>query len=191
MAAGLGAHVTIMDVSLARLRYLDDIMPANVDTMMSNEYNIRELVKTSDLIIGAVLIPGAKAPHLITRDMLKTMRPGTVMVDVAVDQGGCIETCKPTTHENPTFIIDDVVHYCVANMPGAVPYTSTLALTNATLPYAIQLANKGWQRACKENKELLLGLNVVKGEIVYQGVSEAWNLPYTNVTEVLQTATTV
>jgi alanine dehydrogenase len=191
MAAGLGAHVTIMDVSLARLRYLDDIMPANVDTMMSNEYNIRELVKTSDLIIGAVLIPGAKAPHLITRDMLKTMRPGTVMVDVAVDQGGCIETCKPTTHENPTFIIDDVVHYCVANMPGAVPYTSTLALTNATLPYAIQLANKGWQRACKENKELLLGLNVVKGEIVYQGVSEAWNLPYTNVAEVLQTATTV
>jgi alanine dehydrogenase len=191
MAAGLGAHVTIMDVSLARLRYLDDIMPANVDTMMSNEYNIRELIKTSDLIIGAVLIPGAKAPHLITRDMLKTMRPGTVLVDVAVDQGGCIETCKPTTHENPTFIIDDVVHYCVANMPGAVPYTSTLALTNATLPYAIQLANKGWQRACKENKELLLGLNVVKGEVVYQGVSEAWNLPYTNVTEVLQTATTV
>lgn len=191
MAAGLGAHVTIMDVSLARLRYLDDIMPANVDTMMSNEYNIRDLVKTSDLIIGAVLIPGAKAPHLVTRDMLKTMRPGTVLVDVAVDQGGCIETCKPTTHENPTFIIDDVVHYCVANMPGAVPYTSTLALTNATLPYAIQLANKGWKWACKENKELLLGLNVVKGEVVYRGVSEAWNLPYTNVTEVLQSATTV
>jgi alanine dehydrogenase len=170
MAAGLGAHVTIMDVSLARLRYLDDIMPPNVDTMMSNEYNIRERIKVSDLIIGAVLIPGAKAPHLITRDMLKIMRPGTVLVDVAVDQGGCIETCKPTTHENPTYIIDDVVHYCVANMPGAVPYTSTMALTNATLPYAIQLANKGWKKACKENKELLLGLNVVKGEVVYKGV---------------------
>lgn len=189
MAAGLGAHVTIMDVSLPRLRYLDDIMPANVDTMMSNEYNIRDRIKVSDLIIGAVLIPGAKAPHLVTRDMLKIMRPGTVLVDVAVDQGGCIETCKPTTHENPTFIIDDVIHYCVANMPGAVPYTSTLALTNATLPYAIQLANKGWQKACRENIELQLGLNVVKGEVVYKGVSEAWNLPYTEVTEVLQTAT--
>ncbi|RYF03409.1 MAG: alanine dehydrogenase, partial [Oxalobacteraceae bacterium] len=136
MAAGLGAHVTIMDVSLPRLRYLSDIMPPNVQTMMSNEYNIREMVKVCDLIIGAVLIPGAKAPHLVTRDMLKLMRAGTVLVDVAVDQGGCIETCHPTTHEEPTFIIDDVVHYCVANMPGAVPYTSTLALTNATLPYA-------------------------------------------------------
>lgn len=188
MAAGLGAHVTIMDVSLARLRYLDDIMPANVDTMMSNEYNIRDLVKTSDLIIGAVLIPGAKAPHLITRDMLKTMRPGTVLVDVAVDQGGCIETCKPTTHENPTFIIDDVLHYCVANMPGAVPYTSTLALTNATLPYAIQLANKGWQKACKDNKELLSGLNVVKGEVVYKGVADAWGLTYTDVNDYVEMA---
>lgn len=189
MAAGLGAHVTIMDVSLSRLRYLDDIMPANVDTMMSNEYNIRELVKTSDLIIGAVLIPGAKAPHLVTRDMLKTMRPGTVLVDVAVDQGGCIETCKPTTHENPTFIIDDVVHYCVANMPGAVPYTSTLALTNATLPYAIQLANKGWKKACQDNKDLLSGLNVVKGEVVYKGVADAWGLAYTNVNNHLEMAT--
>jgi alanine dehydrogenase len=188
MAAGLGAHVTIMDVSLPRLRYLDDIMPANVDTMMSNEYNIRERIKVSDLIIGAVLIPGAKAPHLITRDMLKLMRPGTVLVDVAVDQGGCIETCKPTTHENPTFIIDDVVHYCVANMPGAVPYTSTMALTNATLPYAIQLANKGWQKACKENKELLSGLNVVKGEVVYKGVADAWGLSYTSVDDYLEMA---
>ena len=133
MAAGLGADVTILDVSLNRLRYLDDVMPANVNTFMSNEYNIRELIKSHDLIVGAVLIPGAKAPHLITRDMLKEMRPGTVLVDVAVDQGGCIETCKPTTHEDPTFIIDDVVHYCVANMPGAVPYTSTLALTNANI----------------------------------------------------------
>ncbi len=186
MAAGLGANVTIMDVSLPRLRHLDDIMPANVNTMMSNHYNITEAIKTSDLIVGAVLIPGAKAPHLITKDMLKLMRPGTVVVDVAVDQGGCIETCKPTTHENPTYIIDDVVHYCVANMPGAVPYTSTLALTNATLPYAIDLANKGWQKACRENNELRLGLNVVKGDVVYQGVADAWGLSYTDVANHLE-----
>jgi alanine dehydrogenase len=186
MAAGLGANVTIMDVNLQRLRYLEDVMPANVDTMMSNEYNIREQVQVSDLIIGAVLIPGAKAPHLITRDMLKTMKPGTVLVDVAVDQGGCIETCTPTTHENPTYIIDDVVHYCVANMPGAVPYTSTLALTNATLPYAIQLANKGWQQACRENRELQLGLNVVQGDVVYKGVADAFGLPLVNVREYLE-----
>ena len=185
MAAGMGADVTIMDVSLPRLRYLDDVMPANVNTFMSNEYNIRELIGSHDLIIGAVLIPGAKAPNLITRDMLKDMRPGTVLVDVAVDQGGCIETCKPTTHENPTYIIDDVVHYCVANMPGAVPYTSTLALTNATLPYAIQLANKGWKQACKDNKELMLGLNIINGEIVYKAVGEAFNLPSTGVEKFL------
>lgn len=181
MAAGMGADVTIMDLSLPRLRYLDDIMPANVNTMMSNEYNIRDLLPTHDLIIGGVLIPGAKAPHLITRDMLKLMRPGTVLVDVAVDQGGCIETCKPTTHEDPVFIIDDIVHYCVANMPGAVPYTSTLALTNATLPYALQLANKGWKQACKDNAELRLGLNVINGEVVYKGVADAFNLPFTPV----------
>lgn len=185
MAAGLGADVTIMDLSLPRLRYLDDIMPANVNTFMSNEYNIRELLPTHDLIIGAVLIPGAKAPHLITRDMLKDMTPGAVLVDVAVDQGGCIETCKPTTHENPTFEIDGIVHYCVANMPGAVPYTSTLALTNATLPYALQLANKGWKKACQDNNELRLGLNVIDGEVVYKGVSEAFNLPYTPVEKFL------
>ncbi|MBF7090006.1 alanine dehydrogenase [Flavobacterium sp. ALJ2] len=178
MAAGLGAQVTIMDVSLARLRYLDDIMPANVNTEMSNQYNITKAIADADLVVGAVLIPGAKAPHLITRDMLKLMRPGTVVVDVAVDQGGCIETCTPTTHENPTFIIDDIVHYCVANMPGAVPYTSTLALTNATLPYALQLANKGWQKACNENEELRKGLNIANGKILYKGVAEAWNLPY-------------
>jgi len=181
MAAGLGADVTIMDVSLPRMRYLDDVMPANVNTMMSNEYNIREMIKSADLIVGAVLIPGAKAPHLITRDMLKDMKPGTVLVDVAVDQGGCIETCKPTTHENPTFIIDDVVHYCVANMPGAVPYTSTLALTNATLPYAIQLAEKGWKQACNDNAELKLGLNVIQGEIVYKAVADAFDMPYAMV----------
>ncbi|MBT30194.1 MAG: alanine dehydrogenase [Thalassobius sp.] len=185
MAAGLGADVTIMDVNLQRLRYLDDIMPANVHTMMSNEYNIRELIKTHHLIVGAVLIPGAKAPSLITRDMLKDMKPGTVLVDVAVDQGGCIETCKPTTHQDPTFIIDDVVHYCVANMPGAVPFTSTLALTNATLPYAIQLANKGWQKATKENNELKLGLNVINGEVVYKAVADAFNLPFKNVEELI------
>lgn len=184
MAAGLGADVTIMDISLPRLRYLADIMPKNVKTMMSNEYNIREAIKDHDLIIGAVLIPGAKAPHLITRDMLKDMQKGTVLVDVAVDQGGCIQTCKPTTHEDPTFIIDDVVHYCVANMPGAVPYTSTLALTNATLPYAIQLAEKGWGRACKENRSLELGLNVVKGQVVYRAVAEAFGLDYTPVADV-------
>ncbi|WP_348798516.1 alanine dehydrogenase [Flavobacterium adhaerens] len=178
MAAGLGAQVTIMDVSLPRLRQLDDIMPANVMTQMSNNYNIKKAIVDADLIIGSVLIPGAKAPHLITRDMLKLMRPGTVLVDVAVDQGGCIETCTPTTHEDPTFIIDDIVHYCVANMPGAVPYTSTLALTNATLPYAIQLANKGWQKACAENEELRKGLNIANGKILYKGVAEAWNLPF-------------
>jgi alanine dehydrogenase len=178
MAAGLGAQVTIMDLSLPRLRHLDDIMPANVNTEMSNHYNIVRAIATADLIVGAVLIPGAKAPHLITRDMLKLMRPGTVVVDVAVDQGGCIETCTPTTHENPTFIIDDIVHYCVANMPGAVPYTSTLALTNATLPYAVELANKGWKKACAENEELKKGLNVANGKILYKGVAEAWNLPF-------------
>ena len=181
MAAGLGAQVTILDINLPRLRYLADIMPANVQTLFSNEYNIRRLIVNHDLIVGAVLIPGAKAPNLITRKMLKDMRPGTVLVDVAVDQGGCIETCKPTTHTNPTYIIDDVVHYCVANMPGAVPYTSTIALTNATLPYAIQLAEKGWKHACKDNAALKLGLNIINGKVVYQGVAEAFNLKYESV----------
>jgi alanine dehydrogenase len=185
IAAGMGADVTIMDVNINRLRYLDDVMPKNVHTMVSNEYTIREMIKDSDLIIGGVLVPGAKAPRLITRDMLKSMRPGTVLVDVAVDQGGCIETCKPTTHEDPTFIIDDVVHYCVANMPGAVPYTSTLALTNATLPYAIRLANQGWKKACQDNMELRNGLNVVEGEVVYKAVADAFSLPYTDVKKFL------
>ena len=185
MAAGLGADVTIMDVSLNRLRQLDDIMPANVKTQYSNDYNIREAVKTADLVIGGVLIPGAEAPKLITKDMLSTMRPGSVIVDVAIDQGGCFETSKPTTHAEPTYVVDGVVHYCVANMPGAVPYTSTLALTNATLPYAVQLANKGWKQACSDNADLRLGLNVVEGKVVYEGVSEAFNLPYTPVNEVL------
>ncbi len=185
MAAGLGAQVTIMDVNLDRLRYLNDVMPPNVVTRYSNEMNIRELLPLMDLIIGAVLIPGAKAPHLITREMLKDMAPGTVLVDVAVDQGGCIETCTPTTHAEPTFIIDDIVHYCVANMPGAVPYTSTIALTNATLPYAIQLANKGWKQACKDNKELAKGLNIINGDVVYDAVAEAFDLDYTPLNKYL------
>lgn len=181
MAAGLGAQVTIMDVSLDRLRYLNDVMPPNVVTRYSNEVNIRELIPHMDLIIGAVLIPGAKAPNLITRDMLKDMQAGTVLVDVAVDQGGCIETCRPTTHADPTFIIDDIVHYCVANMPGAVPYTSTIALTNATLPYALQLANKGWKKACKDSLELAKGLNIINGDVVYEAVADVFNLPFVPV----------
>lgn len=185
IAAGMGADVTIMDVNLNRLRQLDDFMAANVKTQYSSEYNIREAIKTADLVIGGVLIPGAKAPKLITKDMLSTMKPGAVIVDVAIDQGGCFETSKPTTHAEPTYVVDGVVHYCVANMPGAVPYTSTLALTNATLPYAIQLANKGWKHACIDNAELRLGLNVVNGKVVYEGVSQAFGLDYTPVAEVL------
>lgn len=178
MAAGLGAHVTIMDVNLDRLRHLEDIMPKNVTTLYSNEYNIRTLLPTADLIVGAVLIPGAKAPNLITKDMLKDLEKGTVLVDVAVDQGGCIETCTPTTHENPTFIIDDVVYYCVANMPGAVPFTSTTALTNATLPYALKLADLGWEKACDQDASLKKGLNVVRGKIVYKEIAETFDLPF-------------
>ncbi len=185
MAAGLGADVTILDISLARLRYLADVMPANVSLIYSSQHTIEKLAKESDLIVGAVLIPGRKAPNLITKEMLKDLQAGTVLVDVAVDQGGCIETCKPTTHTDPTFIIDDIVHYCVANMPGAVPYTSTMALTNATLPYMIQLANKGWKQACKENEELVPGLNIVHGKVVHEGVAEAFGLPYVQVEEVL------
>ena len=178
IAAGFGAKVTIMDNNLYRLRYLDDVMPKNVMTVMSTPDNIRRHAQAADLVIGAVLIAGAKAPHLITREMLPTMKPGSVVVDVSVDQGGCIETCKPTTHEDPTYIIDGVVHYCVANMPGAVPFTSTIALTNATLPYALQLANKGWKNAVKDNQELYYGVNMVDGEIVYKAVADAFDLPY-------------
>ena len=174
MAAGLGAHVTIMDVNMKRLRYVNDIMPSHVVTEYSSAFNIKRHIKTHDLIIGGVLLKGAKAPKLITRDMLKEMRPGTVLVDVAVDQGGCMETTKPTTHEDPTFIIDDIVHYCVANMPGAVPYTSTLALTHVTLPYVLKLANLGWEAACEQDKSLSKGLNVVNGEVVYSEISEAF-----------------
>ena len=178
MAAGLGADVTICDISLPRLTYLTDVMPRNVKTLMSSEYNIREELRHADLVIGSVLIPGAKAPKIVTRDMLQLMEPGTVLVDVAIDQGGCFETSRPTTHEDPVYYVDGILHYCVANIPGAVPRTSTLALTNATLPYAVQLADKGWQRACRENPELALGLNVVEGKVVYKPVAEAWGLDY-------------
>ncbi|MGL5317516.1 MAG: alanine dehydrogenase [Bacteroidales bacterium] len=178
IAAGMGADVTICDISLPRLRYLSEVLPKNVKTLMSSEYNICKELPHTDLVIGAVLIPGAKAPYLIKKEMLKLMRKGSVMVDVAIDQGGCFETSYATTHSEPIYEVDGIVHYCVANIPGAVPYTSTVALTNATLPYAIQLANKGWETACKENTELLKGLNVVKGDVVYKAVAEAFDLPY-------------
>ena len=171
MAAGLGAHVTILDINMKRLRYVNDVMPSHVVTEFSSEYTIRKHIKNHDLIIGAVLVTGGKAPTLITRDMLKDMHPGTVLVDVAVDQGGCFETTRPTTHENPTYIIDDVVHYCVTNMPGAVPYTSTLALTNVTLPYVLKIANLGWQKACELNPDLHKGLSIVNGKVVYDGIT--------------------
>ena len=176
MAAGLGAHVTLLDVSLDRLRYLSDVLPANVDPVYSNRHNLLDALKRADLVIGAVLLPGAKAPKLVTRADLKLMKPGSVVVDVAVDQGGCIETIKPTTHENPTYIVDGIVHYAVANMPGGVPRTSTLALTNATFPYAKRLAREGWKAACRADKSLFLGLNVIEGKVVYPGVAEAFGL---------------
>jgi len=181
MLSGLGADVTILDINLDRLRELDDIMPKNVKTKFSNHYNIKQEIQNAHLVIGAVLIAGAKAPNLITKDMLKDLRKGTVLVDVAVDQGGCFETTKPTTHSSPTYIIDDVLHYSVANMPGAVPMTSTEALTNATIAYAIDIANKGWKKACIENVPLKKGLNIVNGEIVYKAVADAFNLNYTEL----------
>ncbi len=174
MAAGLGAHVTILDINMKRLRYVNDVMPPHVVTEFSNEFNIRKHIKNHDLIIGGVLLKGAKAPNLITRDMLKEMRPGTVIVDVAVDQGGCVETTRPTTHEDPIYIIDDVVHYSVANMPGAVPYTSTMALTNVTLPFVLKLANLGWETACNKDANLHKGLNIVEGKVVYDEIIEAF-----------------
>ena len=185
MAAGLGARVTILDVSLDRLRYLDDVLPANVTTLFSNRHNILEVIRRADLVVGAVLLPGAKAPHLVKREDLKTMKPGSVIVDVAVDQGGCVETIKPTTHENPTYFVDGILHYAVANMPGGVPRTSTLALTNATLSYGLRLARDGWKKASKDDRALLLGLNVVEGKVVYPGVAEAFGLPLTAVESVV------
>ena len=185
IAAGFGAHVTILDINLDRLRYLSDVMPANVDTYYSNRHNILEQVARADLLIGAVLVPGAKAPSLVLRDDLKLMKDGSVLVDVAVDQGGCIETVKPTTHADPTYVVEGVIHYCVANMPGAVPRTSTLALTNATFPYAMALANLGWEEACRADGSLALGLNAVDGQLTYQAVGEAFGLPSLPLAEVL------
>ena len=185
MAAGLGANVTIFDISLDRLRKLDDIMPKNVNTQFSNTYNISEAIKNAHLIIGAVLIPGAKAPNLITKEMLKDLKKGTVLVDVAVDQGGCFETTHPTTHKDPTYIIDDVLHYSVANMPGAVPVTSTEALTNATIRRGLAIANKGWKDACDEDLSLKLGLNIVNGKTVYKAVAEAFDFDYTDINEII------
>ncbi|HET9984766.1 MAG TPA: alanine dehydrogenase [Longimicrobiales bacterium] len=185
MAAGLGARTIILDLSLNRLRYLADVMPANVVTMHSSRHNILEQIEKADIVVGAVLLPGAKAPKLIRREDLKRMQPGSVIVDVAVDQGGCVETIHPTTHEDPIYVVDGVIHYAVANMPGAVPRTSTLALTNATFPYAVVLAQKGWRRACQEDRALALGVNVANGKVTYPGVAEAFGLSYTPVEEVL------
>jgi alanine dehydrogenase len=185
MACGLGARVYLLDTNLDRLRYLREVMPSNCFPIMSSKPKLRELLKEADLVIGAVLIPGAKAPKLVTRDMLGVMKPGSVMVDVAIDQGGCFETSKATTHADPVYTVDGVIHYCVANMPGAVAKTSTLALTNATLPYAVQIANKGWKKACQENPEIAAGVNILDGKVTYEAVAEAFGLPYTSLTELI------
>jgi alanine dehydrogenase len=184
MACGLGAKVYMVDSYLPRLRYLSDVMPVNCFLLMSSAATIRRLVQEADLVIGSVLIPGAKAPKVVTREMLKTMKKGSVLVDVAIDQGGCFETSKATTHADPVYTVEGIVHYCVANMPGAVARTSTLALTNATLPYALEIADKGWLKAMQENPEIRSGANVVKGKVTYRGVSEAFGLPYVPVEEI-------
>jgi len=185
MACGLGAKVYILDMSLDRLRYLSDVMPANCFLLYSSPAAIRDLITRADVVVGAVLIPGAKAPKLITREMIKTMKPGSVLVDVAIDQGGCFETSRPTTHGNPIYTVDGVVHYCVANMPGAVPRTSTMALTNATLPYAVEIAGKGWKKAMRENPEIKAGANVVNGEVTYLAVADAFGLEYVPIDPML------
>jgi len=185
MACGLGAKVYILDTNLERLRYLDDVMPANCFPVMSNAAVLEELVLKADVVIGAVLIAGAKAPKLLTRDMLKKMKDGSVVVDVAIDQGGCFETSRATTHTDPTYVEEGVIHYCVANMPGAVARTSTRALTNATLPYAIEIANKGWKKAMQDNNEIKLGANVIRGQVTFEAVAEAFDLDYTPVEEFL------
>ena len=183
-ACGLGAKVYILDMSLDRLRYLSDVMPANCFNLYSSPAVVRDLVQRADVVVGAVLIPGTKAPKLVTREMLRTMKPGAVLVDVAIDQGGCFETSRPTTHSHPIYTVDSVVHYCVANMPGAVPRTSTLALTNATLPYALKIADQGWKKAMQNHEDIKLGANVVQGQITYKGVAEAFNLDYVPVDRV-------
>lgn len=185
MACGLGAKVYILDTNLERLAYLDDVMPANCFPVMSNAVVLRDLVLRADAVIGAVLVAGAEAPKFLTKDMLKDMKDGSVIVDVAIDQGGCFETSKATTHDKPCFVIDGVIHYCVANMPGAVAKTSTIALTNATLPYAIEIANKGWKKAMQDNKEIKRGANIINGNITYKAVAEAFDLDYTPVEEFL------
>ena len=185
MACGLGAKVYVLDFNLDRLRYLSDVMPANCFPLMSSPATRRKLIKEADVVVGAVLIPGAKAPRLVTRELIKTMKKGSVLVDVAIDQGGCFETSKATTHADPIYTIDGVVHYCVANMPGAVPKTSTLALTNATLPYTLEIANKGWQAAFSENPEIKLGANVIQGKVTCEGVAEAFDLKYERVDSLL------
>jgi len=184
VAAGLGASVTILDIDLRKLRYLDDIMPPNVITLMSDLHNIRDKVRDADLLIAAVLIPGGRTPNLITEEMVKTMKEGTVIVDVAIDQGGCVETSRPTTHQNPTFIKHGVVHYCVTNMPGAVGRTSTYALTNATLPYLLKLVNKGWKQAMKDDSSLAKGLNIANGKIYFKAIADALNLDYISLKEI-------
>jgi len=183
MAAGLGADVTILDINLPRLRYLDDVMPKNVKTLMSDTHNIRDQVRQADLLIGAVLRPGARAPMLVGRELVRQMKRGAVIVDVAIDQGGCIETSKPTTHENPTYLVDGVVHYCVTNMPGAVARTSTLALTNATFPYVLEIAMKGYRRAANENPAVAAGLNVVTGRVFYRDLSQLYRLPLVSLND--------
>ena len=182
VAMGMGARVTILDSNLFRLRQIDDLFGGRIQTLASNAFNIAAATKDADLLVGSVLIPGALTPKLVTEAMVKTMKPGSAIVDVAIDQGGCFETSRPTTHEDPVYYVDGILHYCVANIPGAVPYSSTLALTNATLPYAIQLADKGWRRACRENRELELGLNIVQGKVVYKPVADAWGLDYEPLT---------
>jgi alanine dehydrogenase len=185
MAAGLGAQVYILDRSLDRLAYLDDVMPANCIPLMSNDEVFSRLVPQADLIIGAVLIPGAKAPKLLTREMIKQMKPGSVVVDVAIDQGGCFETSRATTHDDPVYEVDGVIHYCVANMPGAVPMTSTKALTNATLSYAVEIANNGWKKAMRNSDEIKKGANVINGALTYKAVAEAFDLDYTPIDSLL------
>lgn len=185
MACGLGAKVYVLDMNLDRLRYLSDVMPRNCFLLMSSPATIRDLVTRADVVVGAVLIPGAKPPKLVTRDMLRTMKTGSVIVDVAIDQGGCFETSKPTTHSDPIYIVDGVVHYSVANMPGAVAKTSTIALTNATLPYAVEIANKGWRKAMQENPEIRLGANVVHGMVAYEAVAKTFGLEYVAIDHIL------
>jgi alanine dehydrogenase len=186
IAAGLGANVTILDINLQRLEYLGEILPANVKAIYNDEVALEHYIKDADIIIGAVLIPGAKAPKLIRREQLKKIKSGAVLVDVAIDQGGCFETSHPTTHTDPTFVIDNVIHYCVANMPGAYARTSTYALNNATISYGLQLANKGVEKACRENNALLLGLNTYKGEVCCPGVAHAFDIPLKNAAEAVK-----